>query len=597
MDGSLDGRAADGTVILVDVPALAQVALPAVSGTGVELISEAAAFYAEQTPELDGADLVEDMTVVMPDPGPDSIDCDHIEEAHAAARVSLANALFALLNGPDPQTPDDVDFTQTRLLYEAILQCDADDPDANLALAILDLTALAQDPDVNAAFDEWDAYLDTMIPFETDAPGAALRVPAGFTTADGGMGLPMTAIRRSIAPIFDLKSLVAPPQIADVQDIFRDTVLPTVTQCIDHMDAVVQDPAFTFDISPRMQGDLYEETREADYTDFMTIRAGMKALEAGLRIAISYRLNMPEYNGAELLAGLQQGAGYMGTLQDDGAAQMAMVPGLLAGAAGDLDTAIDALFAETDNQDDDLLKIGPADIDGVELLEFQAEELTMIRQSLEGPVAHTYDWDFDDWTPEQTMTVDLGAFFSDAETDLKDLLPPYTVTLDVVPHDTDWSYGDSQATITVDVPAAGNYSIGMYVSIYDFDEIWEDTWSMPSWAADPVAALVQGEIESLSSDPGWAGNCSFDVYFYGHLEAGIQEISLSTYWYTTTAESWVEVAHVTFAADSYAQWLSQFPDPTANGLFPGLTSAAQLADAFGFEDHDWEKDFLIDWTD
>jgi hypothetical protein len=596
MDGSLDGRAADGTVILVDVPALAQVALPAVSGTGVELISEAAAFYAEQTPELDGADLVEDMTVVMPDPGPDSIDCDHIEEAHAAARVSLANALFALLNGPDPQTPDDVDFTQTSLLYEAILQCDADDPDANLALAILDMTALAQDPDINDAFDEWDAYLDAMIPFETDSPGAGLTVPAGFATADGGMGLPMTAIRRSLVPFFNLKSVVAPPQIADVQDIFRNTVLPTVTQCIDHMDMVIADPSFTYDISPRMQGDLYEETREADYTDFMAIRAGMKALEAGLRIAISYRVNMPEYTGAELLLGLDQDDGYLATLQGDGAAQMAMVPGLLTGAADDLNAAIDALFAETDNQDDDLLKIGPADIDGAELLDFQADELARIRQSLDGPVTHTYDWDFDDWTDEQAMTVDFNAFFADAVADFKDLLPPYTVTLETVPYDIDWSWGDTQATITVDVPVAGNYSFGAYMSVWDFDDGWHDAWSMPSWAAAPVEAFLQEEMAAMAAAPDWAGDSSADVYFYGHLEAGVQVITLDYYWNTTTATAWVDVAHVTFAADSYAQWLSQFPDPTVNGLFPDLTSAAQLADAFGFEEYNWEKEFTIDWT-
>jgi hypothetical protein len=595
MDGSLDGRAA-GVPIVVPLGGAATGLLPSLSGTGVAAISEWAMAYAQNTPGLGDAALVSGMVVVLPSGGPEIPDCARIAELRTAARASLENALFATFNGPDVEEPSDVDFSEPQLLYEAVLDCQPADLNAHLALTILQLTALSRDPEINDAFDRWDAYLDQMVPFETDAPTSKLSVPMGFDNPTGAMELPFGAIRKSLVPYLNLRQMVAPPQIAEVQDIFRNRVLPRVLTGIAHMNAVVDDPGFTFSLSPRMQGDLFEEERVADHTDFLAIRAGLNALAAGLRIAISYNVNLEDYTGAHLLSGLQQTSGHLATLQGDGATQMQAVPALLGAAANDMNDAINALLAETDDQTDDLIKIGPDDIDESELLEFQDEELDMIRQSLAGPMTSTFDWDFDPGTPDQEMTVDLNHFFMNPLANFKALLPPYTVALEVVPYDENSFWEQITSDITVTVPATDYYYFYANVTYSDF-ELERSELQLPTWAEAAVTDLIDSEIAIMRAAVNWSGYCQVTVSFYDQLAAGSRNISVNVSRDFTRADSWVEVAVVTFAADTYAQWLSQCPDPTIGGLFPEVTSALELAEAFGMEEHDWEKQFSLDWSD
>ena len=49
-------------------------------------------------------------------------------------------------------------------------------------------------------------------------------------------------------------------------------------------------------------------------------------------------------------------------------------------------------------------------------------------------------------------------------------------------------------------------------------------------------------------------------------------------------------AVITWEANSFDTWV--FPDPTMNGLFPGMTDAG-LKDALGLTAQDWQKTFVI----
>jgi hypothetical protein len=492
-DGTLDGKDAGGDNIEVHLGdgGVETQALPGINGEGVDDLVEWSRFFADGDPRFDPPTIV----ILPPTPGP--ISCDQLPVLRDAARASLENTFFATLNGPEAEAPRDVDFGTPRGLYNDVLGCDPTDLDAHLSLALLDLMTLTLDPDVNDAFDEWEAYLDAMVPFETDAPAGRLSVPSGLSKPHGTLELHFDAIYRSLVPYLSFGRAVAPPQIADVQDIFRTKVIPRVLTAVEHLDEVVGDPSHTYTISPRMQGDVYAQPRLADHTDFLGVRAGLKALEAGLRIAISYRVNLNDYTGAELISGLDQASGVLLRLQGDGLTQMQSVPGLLLGAANDLDSAINALLAEAGtNQTNHLIIIGPDDLSADELIEFRNTELSMIRESLAGPMTRTYDWDFNSGTPDQSMTVDIAGFFANPVGDFKQLVPPYSLSLEVVPHDED---------------------------------------------------------------------------------------------------SFVEVAIVTFEADTYEQWLDQWPDPTLNGLFPNVTSATKLDGVFNLSEMGWTKRFHLGW--
>jgi len=590
-DGGLDGKDLDGDPINVElVPGGGDYApLPPLDGNGFDPLIYEAWDYVIDTPELRDVELPEDP--VIPGFIPDPLEgCDDMPTLRRLARQSLENSLFVNLNGPDPEVPRDVDFSDALYLYESILDCDPDDLDAHFAITLLDLAALAVDPDVNDAFEAWEAYLDELVPFEVDPGTAKLAIPGPIPSSEGAFNIPFTTVRRSMLPYLNLKQLPAPPQVSEAQDIIRNKIIDRVLTGLTHLEEVLLDPDFVFSISPRMQGDLLEETREADNTDFLALWAGLKGLEAGCRVAIAYDVSMDDYTGAHLLASLEQSSTGFLTLTTDGATQMQMVPGLLLEAAQGCDTAIDALFAETDPQHDDLIKIGPSDINRDELTDFQNIELEMITQSLQGPYSHLYDWDFRSYTPDVALTVDLDAFFTEPIQNWKQMIPPYTVRLDTVPYDHEWTSHRDSMMVTVTAPAAET----VWASCSW--EKWEGSYcNGPEWLTSVLSDIRDTELARIEAIPGWSGYASINVSFYDTVIAGTQQIEIfirSNYEYY---ESWIEVATIVFNASNYSDWLDQWPDPTINGLFPDATAVEPTMEAFGWEEDEWSQEFSLDW--
>ena len=75
------------------------------------------------------------------------------------AKASLEQTLFTLINSSDPQRPSDVDFSVPYGLFAQAYTEDSGNLDARFGLAVTGLLMLTVDADVNAAWDEWDAYL------------------------------------------------------------------------------------------------------------------------------------------------------------------------------------------------------------------------------------------------------------------------------------------------------------------------------------------------------------------------------------------------------------------------------------------------------
>ena len=151
------------------------------------------------------------------------------------------NALLSIFNGPDPTQPRDINLTTPRCFYQKVLECDANDLDAHLALALLDLAALTVDPEINAAFDEWEDYLDNFQPFETTPPTKTLRVLPGIPDKTTAFTLPIAWIQRSILAQTAMNTMQDVPQISRIQDIFVDEVMPYVVSGIAHLDPVIAD--------------------------------------------------------------------------------------------------------------------------------------------------------------------------------------------------------------------------------------------------------------------------------------------------------------------------------------------------------------------
>ncbi|HET9328533.1 MAG TPA: hypothetical protein VFQ05_17335, partial [Candidatus Eisenbacteria bacterium] len=100
----------------------------------------------------------------------------------SAARASLENALYAEINS-DPDRPSDINFQATYQLYQEALSCSPTSSEANFGSSVLGLLALTSDSEVNAAFDEWEAYLESGTPFAVPpARRKPLGVPLSFAS-------------------------------------------------------------------------------------------------------------------------------------------------------------------------------------------------------------------------------------------------------------------------------------------------------------------------------------------------------------------------------------------------------------------------------
>src|SRR5262245_15152062 len=374
----------------------------------------------------------------------------------AAAQTALEDALYAEINS-DPQRPSDIDFQAAYQRYQEALLCSGTSADANFGAAVLGLLALTSDAQVNAAFDEWKAYLSAHTPFE--APSTRLRplgVPLGFTSGPTALRLPFDLATVSVLALAQPRRIAADPQLADAQAILETKVLPRLTEALVRLDVVAANPSYRFIVTPKMQGDLGASPVEIDHTDILALRAACGLLASACHVAVSYNINFAAYDSLSMYQALTLGSGWM-ALRSQGASHMANAGITLSGAVDDLDDAITSLLAENDPQDDDVIKIGP---DGVSRAEAESVQVHLddVRLGLTTGYTRTDDWDQNPGTPDKPLMIRLGQLFTNPVPDWKALFPTYTVAVQKKASRYTENFGYGQPSVDVTAPAAGYYS-------------------------------------------------------------------------------------------------------------------------------------------
>jgi len=509
----------------------------------------------------------------------------------------LALVLYDELNSPAPQRPSNVDFTTPYQYYDQAYRSPnltaAGRVRARFGLAVLGLLILTSDVEVNAAFDEWKAYLETRVPFEiTPSPRAPLGIPAGFTSAGQALQLPFDVVPLSLVS-FARSPLVADPQIVRVQAILRERVLPRLTEAITHLDAVAADAGFTFVVTPAMQGDPAADPVEIDHTDILALRAACKLLSSACRVAVAYVLNFPAYDEASLLAAIQPGSSWLG-LTGDGAGQMQLARLDLLGSLDDVSAAIGSLLTETDSQNDDVIRVGPGGA-SQRSLDSLRTRLPQVRQALESGYTLTANWDGNPVTPDVPLTLRPGALFTNPVPDWKAMLPAYTgsterQSLGRVPV---YNYNvPVKATINADT--AITYTTGDYwLSVYPGGTY--DYGSGHPWVVEGLRNAVQARFATIAALPDWTGDYYASCSFQGGLTVGVHSVQVPiSFEYYSLAGRVVAVPVITWVATQYSEW--NWLDPTFRGLLPGMSSTSQLLTTFGFGANQWERRVVLDWT-
>jgi hypothetical protein len=512
---------------------------------------------------------------------------------HAADSV-LARVLLDEL-GSEPQRPSDVDFTAPYNLYNAAVA----DPNlsaaarlrARFGAAVLGMLILSTDSEVNAAFDEWSQYLADRVPFEVvPAPSGPLGIPTGLTSPRRALRLPFDVVPLSLVAQTRAPLGTLDPQISRVQAILRERVLPRLSEAIAHLNVIGADPSFQFIVTPDMQGDPDADPVEIDRTDALALRAACKLLASACHVAVAYELGFPAYDRASLLAAIQPGSGWLALLPDGGS-QMSLARTDILGSLNDVEATIGSLLDERDNQDDDVIRVGPGALERASLDSVTAR-LGQVRQALDGGFTLTADWDGRAATPEVPLRVNLRPMFDTPVQDWKQLLPAYAGSAQERPFNRSWVYDYVSDSTTFTVSNARYYSGGFSMRVSASDLV--ESYFGDTEIVNALRPIVQTRYSYVSSQPGWGGDFDGSSSFYGELPVGATSVSTIVWEYYSVASRFVYVPVITWNATQFSEWA--WPDPTMNGLLPGITTTDQLLTTFGFDPTTWRRELVLDWT-
>lgn len=262
-------------------------------------------------------------------------------------------------------------------------------------------------------------------------------------------------------------------------------------------------------------------------------------------------------------------------------------------AIDDVDRGLASLLAETDSQDDDVIKIGPDGISRADIDEIRNRNLPDIRTALTVGYTRVEDWDGDNSTPERELTINAGNLLQNPVSDWKAMLPSYTLRITDVPFGSDYQGYNGQSPVEVTAPVAGYYSGGFSFGFDAEDVTWSNGWGDEFLQTALQNMLVEVLVALELPDPIQDAFASAD--FFGSLSAGTQTIQVTWYVSVTVPEACVYIPVIIWDANSFEEWT--WPDPTFGALLPDIASMNELYDIFGFEAWRWHKEWVLDWTD
>jgi hypothetical protein len=374
-------------------------------------------------------------------------------------------------------------------------------------------------------------------------------------------------------------------------------ILPVVDEAISSMAAVESDSSFNFVINYNLN-DMTDGETEFDLTDVYAMEAMLYALQGGLQSALGYNLDFTSHDSLGIVTHLAPGSDFL-TLNPGGAAILDDAQESLETAVESMAAALTMVASETDDQTNDFMTFESTE----EWAQAQADNAQMLA-ALNGPITI-----FDEDNDSDSLRIDLSQALLNPIPDFKALLPPYEVSTG-----RDSSYGwnsmqllveHSESSVDVDefdfnntpvvfqltyLRGNGNEFLQSQLTVngLTFNIGPEDEAMLPValWSAyqDFLAKVAEYELETLFP--------YVDIYFYwsGNITNGS---SLDLTAYMNIEVEYLDGIYVTprfiWEANTYAEWLNAWPDPTFNGIFPDVTNT-DLEWLLGFDADGWSKD-------
>ena len=279
-------------------------------------------------------------------------------------------------------------------------------------------------------------------------------------------------------------------------------------------------------------------------------------------------------------------------LRAGGAARLNEAHTLILGAVDDVENTIESLLAESDPQDDDVIKIGPDDLSRAQV-DSVLTNLGNVRTALTTGMTLTEDWDLNPFTPPVPLEVHPGAFLLNPVADFKALLPGYTASAVRRNYSRLYHAEDGYDSRSVTIPTAGFFEATGIYNVYAGEPPSQYFNGDPELEA-AIQSVIQAHLTHARNQPNWTGDFFVLVEFSGALPAGTQAVLFKWHGSFWTSTRDVAVPVITWNAATFDAW--QFPDPTIHGLLPGITTTSQLWNTFGATSGGWNQVFVLDWT-
>ena len=301
--GSLSGTVpANGSVTIASVP----VGAATVQLTGVAANCAVTGSTSQSVTVAANAAVPAEFAVVC-----EAIVIADVPALIAQAIASMEEAMFTGLNIDAVSGLDDFSFEESNGLFLAALSAAPANETALFGAAVTGIFLLEDNPELRALVDDLDAWLDDDDGPTDDGPTDDPANPSPIATL---LGPAVTAIRNPITlPLgfstgtieqvaysgmaaFEFAGGPAlahgpPPSVEELQTLLGDVVRPALIEALGHLLAITNS-SFEFTVTEAMQGELEidADPLELDYTEILTMQAGLQAALAAVDIATAYIL-------------------------------------------------------------------------------------------------------------------------------------------------------------------------------------------------------------------------------------------------------------------------------------------------------------------
>jgi hypothetical protein len=347
-------------------------------------------------------------------PACESNPSDENDPGTAAAKV--AEAYTSMENVfSSPGSIEDKDFSNAERLYMEAVAAEPTNPAANFGAAFTRILGVFADTAIKNTINRWEDF----------NPDGSTMLKFGIPAGTGDMTVPTAALSRNLVKII-LAAQADPPTITEMQTMIKDRLLPRVDYAIARLAVVEQNQNFELRISGKMQGQPSASDVYLDLTEVYIMDAALHGMKAMIEQFLVFRFDLEGYNTKSIVAALQPANTSFFVLASDGAVRAQSMKTSLVTAVGKIRSGVNFLKAESDNQNDDIIKRGTGGIAQSDL-----DTVLVYLNKIENALTGTFTVELKDADSDgndYTIQVSLNNFFSNLPQNPKQAwFPAYTI--------------------------------------------------------------------------------------------------------------------------------------------------------------------------